>query len=93
MRARIGLFLLALHAVAVASPPADLKLHGLFRDNMVLQCDAPVPVWGIAEPGRPVTVTLGTVNKTALADGGGRWKVVLNPLKAGGPVELSVSSR
>ena len=27
---------------------AEVNLHGLFTDNMVLQCDAAVPVWGAA---------------------------------------------
>lgn len=79
--------------LAAAAPPAELKLHGLFRDNMVLQCDAPVPVWGTAEPGRTVTVTVGSASKSAVADAGGRWKVVLDPLKPGGPVEVTVASK
>jgi sialate O-acetylesterase len=91
MRTIVCLALVSLHAVA--APPAALKLHGLFRDNMVLQCDAPVPVWGTAEPGQSVAVQLGSQKKSAVADAGGRWKVVLDPLKAGGPVEMSVSAK
>src|SRR5687768_6539789 len=91
MRTIFCLALISLHAVA--APPAALKLHGLFRDHMVLQCDAPVPVWGTAEAGQSVAVTVGAQKKTAVADGGGRWKVVLDPLKPGGPVELTVSAK
>jgi len=91
MRSFLCLLLVSLHAVA--APPAALKIHGLFRDNMVLQCDAPSPIWGTTEPGQSVAVTLGSQKKSSVADGGGRWKVVLDPLKAGGPVELVVSAR
>jgi sialate O-acetylesterase len=52
-----------------------------------------VPVWGTAEPGGTVAVMVGTQKKTGVVDGGGRWKVVLDPLKPGGPVELSVSCK
>ncbi len=91
MRTIICLTLVSLQALA--APPAALKVHGLFRDNMVLQCDAPVPVWGTAEPGQSVSVTLGSQKKSGVADSGGRWKVVLDPLKAGGPVEILVSAK
>ena len=74
MRTLLCLVLAAVHAGAVASPPAELKLHGLFRDNMVLQCDVPAPVWGTAEPGKTVTVTVGGMKKTAVADGSGRCR-------------------
>ena len=35
---------------------ADVRLHGLFTDNMVLQRDIKAPVWGWAEPGEVVMV-------------------------------------
>ena len=91
MRHVLCLALALLHSVA--SPPVALKLHGLFRDNMVLQCNAPLPVWGTAEPGQSVVVTLGAQKKGTVADGGGRWKVVLDPLKPGGPVEMVVAAK
>ena len=48
---RITLFL----ALALALPSlAVVKVHGLFTDNMVLQRNATVPVWGTAAPGARV---------------------------------------
>lgn len=35
-----------------------LKPDRLFSDGMVLQRDQAVPVWGLASPGAPVTVTM-----------------------------------
>src|SRR5262249_28157991 len=37
---------------------ADVKPHALFSDNMVLQRDLQVPVWGTADEGEKVTVRL-----------------------------------
>jgi len=85
--------LIILLLLTLTAPPAELKLHGLFRDNMVLQCDAPVPVWGRAEPGQNVSVTLGAQKKSAVADGSGRWKVLLDALKPGGPLEMVVAAK
>ena len=47
---------------------ADVTLHGLFTDNMILQRDIPVAVYGMAEPGEKVTVAFGGSNKSATAD-------------------------
>jgi len=85
-------FLIALFLVAV-SVRADVKLHGLFTDNMVLQREMPVPIWGTAEAGETVTVTFGDQKKTATADKDGNWMVKLDPLKAGGPFEMTVAGK
>jgi sialate O-acetylesterase len=69
-----------------------LKIHGLFGDGMVIQREQPVPVWGTAEAGRGVTVSVAGQKKTATADASGKWKVVLDPLKAGGPVDFTVAA-
>jgi sialate O-acetylesterase len=53
-----------------------------FSDNMVLQRDQPVPVWGWSRPGATVSVGFAGQSKVARADGAGRWQVVLDPLKA-----------
>ena len=80
--------------LALLATPAqtELKLHGLFKDGMVLQREQPVPVWGTAEPRRSVTVSVAGQKKTATADAAGKWKVVLDPLKAGGPLEVAVAA-
>jgi len=72
---------------------AEVKLPALFGDNMVLQREAKVPIWGTAEPGEQVTVTLAEQRGTATADSAGRWKLEIGPLKAGGPFEITVAGR
>jgi sialate O-acetylesterase len=63
----------------------------IFNDNMVLQQDMDIPVWGTATPGRKVTVALAGASQTATANVEGRWRVTLPPLHAGaGALELQI---
>jgi sialate O-acetylesterase len=71
---------------------ADVKLHGLFSDNMVLQRSTAVPVWGWADEGEKVTVEFRGQKASATAKNG-KWMVRLKKLKAGGPDELRVSGK
>jgi sialate O-acetylesterase len=70
---------------------AKVELPSFFSDHMVLQQQAPLPVWGWADPGERVTVTLGDRAATARADAAGKWQVALPELPAGGPHSLQVS--
>jgi sialate O-acetylesterase len=74
-------------------PRAEVKLHGLFGDGMILQRDMPCPVWGSAAPDAEVTVSIQGQTKNAKAGADGRWSVKLDPLAAGGPHELKVNDR
>jgi len=58
---------------------------------MVLQQKQDIPIWGTAEPGGEVTVTLNEQQKKTIVGGDGNWKVNLSPVPAGGPYELIVS--
>jgi sialate O-acetylesterase len=72
---------------------ADVRLPGLFSDHMVLQQRKPILVWGWADPGERVTVTLDRAKRTATTDYRGRWEVRLPRRKAGGPTKLVVQGR
>jgi sialate O-acetylesterase len=74
----------------VSAASADVKLPGVFADHMVVQRDVAVPVWGWAEPGEKVSVSLAGQTKTATADGAGKWTVKLDAIQAGGPHALKV---
>jgi sialate O-acetylesterase len=77
--------------LASAAPaPAELKLPAIFSDHMVLQRDLPVPVWGWADPGEEVTVSIAGQSVGAKAGTDGKWKLSLNPLKAVESTELVV---
>lgn len=84
--------LLLLSAFVVAAPArADVRLHPLFTDHMVLQRDVLLPVWGTARPGEGITVTLNNQSDRVTADADGRWKATLPPMSAGGPFTLTIA--
>jgi sialate O-acetylesterase len=68
-------------------------LPHLFSDHMVLQRDSEVRVWGWADPGEKISVSLAGQTKESSADGGGHWKVVLPAMPAGGPFVLRVRGK
>src|SRR5437899_2143237 len=71
---------------------ADVTPHAVFSDNMVLQRDAKVAVWGTADEGEKVTVRFQGQEVSAPAVQG-RWLVELERLKAGGPFELTIAGK
>lgn len=78
-------------ALVGATATAEVRLPALFSPGMVLQHGRPVPVWGWATPGEPVTVRFQNQTLGARADAKGAWKVVLGPLRADRtPAELVV---
>jgi len=73
---------------------ADVRLPAVIGSQMVVQRDVPLPIWGWAEPGEEVTVTLGDNKATAKADADGDWRVTLKPVKADGKAhKLTVSGK
>lgn len=74
-------FMAWLIAVAVVAFPltvhAEVKLAQLFTQHAVLQRDKPLPVWGWAEPGEKIAVTLGAQQGEAVAGKDGKWSVKL----------------
>jgi len=86
----LGLLLLVGPAAVAA---ADVTMPSMFADHMVLQREVAVPVWGWADPGEKVTVTLDDRTKTATADSDGKWSVRLAALEAGGPHTLQVKGK
>lgn len=72
---------------------AELKLPAIFGDDMVLQQEQRVPVWGWTEPGKTVTVSFAGQTRTTQADDQGRWLVKLGKLKASAePQTLTIES-
>jgi len=69
---------------------ADVRLPALVGDNMVLQRDIKVPVWGWADTEEEITVSIEEQQLTTKADSDGKWMVKLEPMKAGGPFELII---
>ena len=69
---------------------ANMKLPAIIADNMVLQQQTSVALWGWADPNEQIEVTAGWNNQTVktVADAKGNWLVRMNTIKAGGPYTL-----
>ncbi len=74
--------LTALLIAAAHTATAAVKLPAILSDHMVVQADTPVPVWGWADPGEQVTVSLAGQTATATADADGKWRATLGKLQA-----------
>jgi len=71
---------------------ARVKPAPVFQSHMVLQRDMPINVWGTAEAGELVRVSLGREKKEIHADNKGEWILVFPRQKASyDPVELVVN--
>ena len=84
-----------LAAVGCRQAAANVRLPAVFSDHMVLEQGIKIPVWGWADAGETVTVTLtNRIRKAAaVADSNGRWEVRLDPLAAGGPHTMTVAGK
>ncbi|MEI6239423.1 MAG: sialate O-acetylesterase [Planctomycetia bacterium] len=83
-------------ALALLAPAAraDVALNNMFGDHMVLQQGIKNRVWGKADPGEAVTVTLGGQSKSTTAGADGAWHVFLDPvMEYGGPHTLAVKGK
>jgi sialate O-acetylesterase len=94
-------FLLSTAFVVAALTPAaraDVKLHPLFSDGVVLQQGKTCPVWGTSETGEQIRVTLDrstgdSSSAMVIADDKGAWHLDISPGKAGGPYTLTVEGK
>ena len=76
--------------VCSATMEAKVTMPQLFQNGMVLQRSKAIPVWGKADAGEDIVVTLNKKKVQTTADADGRWRVDLPKMKAGGPYVLAV---
>ncbi len=77
-------------AMIAAAAIGDVTLPPVIGNHMVLQCDAPLRIWGTASPSEKVSVTLLSQRVHTQADATGAWEVTLEASPAGGPYEMVV---
>lgn len=75
--------------VAPSVAQARVTANGMFSDNAVLQQGIKLPIWGTADDGEKVTVSIAD-QKVETTAAHGKWRVELAPLKAGGPHTLVI---
>ncbi|MDZ4688620.1 MAG: sialate O-acetylesterase [Planctomycetaceae bacterium] len=90
MRCLVGMCL----SLAALPAWANVKLPAVIGSNMVLQQGQPLRIWGWADAGEAVTVTLGDSQVTATPGPNGRWQVELPAIaQPGGPHEMTVKGK
>jgi sialate O-acetylesterase len=72
---------------------ADVRVPTVIGNNMVLQHGMKVPLWGWAEPGEKVTVTLEGQTYSTVTGTNGEWTLRLPAHKPGGPFDLAIAGR
>jgi len=95
MSAHVNSWLAFVLAALLAATPAraDVTLPKILGDNMVLQRDQPVLIWGAAAAGDEVSVKFSGQEKHARPAANGRWQVALDSLKASAtPQELIITA-
>ncbi len=72
---------------------AEIRLPKILGNNMVLQREKPITIWGWATAGEKVTVQFNKQTKNTKTDKSGHWIVTLLPEAAGGPFALTVKGK
>jgi sialate O-acetylesterase len=74
---------------------AAIKLPALIGNNMVLQQNSEINVWGWADAGEKVTIQASwlTATSSAITTSLGDWKTTIKTPESGGPYKMIISGR
>lgn len=84
---------LVFQVLVACQPKAELSVPALFSNNMVLQQNQNVTIWGSGNPTSTVTITANwgaEAETTVKADGS--WITTLSTIEAGGPYNITIRS-
>jgi len=79
--------------VSIFSAFGEIRLPSVFADNMVLQQNSEVALWGWSKPAEKVRIVCSwNLNDTitAVADNFSRWKTNIKTISAGGPYTVEI---
>ena len=83
-------FLFTVLALSFMATQANIKLPHIIGDNMVVQRDIPFKIWGWADKGEKITITFNGQTVSGKTQADGTWQVILKPMVAGGPYEMTI---
>ncbi len=72
---------------------ANVSVSKIFSNNMVIQRDREIKIWGWASPGESVTVSFNGKSGKAKTSKNGKWLVKIPAMTAGGPYVMKVSGK
>lgn len=93
MKLNIKIILISCFCLASMSLQATIRLSPVFSDNMVLQRDKPIKLWGWADKGETIEVNFINQEKKVKADKSGNWTLLLDPIPFGGPYTLEIKGK
>ena len=80
MKIIFTIYLVLFYSIIIVN--GQLKFDKIFSDNMVLQRDKPIKIWGIAKPGSIIQVSKGNQKKITKTKSDATWFVIFNAEKA-----------
>lgn len=89
----VKLILITCLCLAFSSLQATIRLPHIFSDNMVLQRDKPIKLWGWADKNESVEVNFMSQTKKVKSDKSGYWTLYLDQVAVGGPYTLEVKGK
>jgi sialate O-acetylesterase len=73
---------------------ADVTMPAIFGDHMMLQQGMKIPVWGWADPGEKIQVSLGKEQLRTVTDAQGNWRVEFPArINTANPTTLAVAGK
>jgi sialate O-acetylesterase len=92
MRKRL---IIIIQLISILTVFGEIKLPSIISDNMVLQQQADVLLWGEASPNESLILTTSWDKKEyqIKANSTGVWEVKVKTISAGGPYEISIVTK
>lgn len=76
-----------------ASTFGQIVMPKIFNDNMVLQRDQPLKIWGSASKGESVQVSFHGHSIKTTANNEGKWAVTFKAMPYGGPFQMKIKGK
>lgn len=94
MKTKLSLFIFALIIMSGCQKKTELSLPAVFSDNMVIQQNTDIVIWGKASPGTEIRVSGEWGESVSVTAGDNSdWQVQLPTIEAGGPYNISVNTK
>ncbi len=89
------LYLLSIILSPLFSFTQQISINRIFDNNMVLQRQTEISLWGKTQPGAELNIITSWNNKkySCLSDKNGRWKIPVKTNSTGGPFQIRISSK
>lgn len=91
---KLKILILYAFTLLIFSLHAQIKVASVLGDNMVLQRNSEVRLWGKAKPLEQLTITTSwnNVKESSACNDKGEWLVKMKTTEAGGPYTISIKS-